>query len=76
VLAGLLIEPLPGLGLTGGFDIHREPKPKGGFHEGDRIPGGDVDVDKRWADFAFRDAYAGFYLDATVLGGILSGLRK
>jgi hypothetical protein len=72
---GLLVEPFPGLGAIGGYHFHREPTLAGGYQIGDRIPGGVVATDKRWADPARRDLFLGLNIDASVLVNLLGKLK-
>lgn len=77
IYAGLLVDPVPGLGLVAGMHFRREPTLAGGFQVGDRVPGGQVATDKRWQDVDFkRDYFIGLDLDAVVLANILKGLAQ
>lgn len=72
---GILIEPLPGLGLVHGIHLHREPVLAGGFAVNDRVPGGTFTTDKRWAEVSGSDAFVGLYVDASNLAKVLKVIQ-
>jgi hypothetical protein len=77
IYAGLLLDPVPGLGFVVGMHFRREPTLARGYQVGDRVPGDEVATDKRWRDVDFdRDYFAGLNLDAAVIANILKGLAQ
>jgi hypothetical protein len=75
IYVGLVFEPYPGVGVIGGYDFHTVATLGGGYKVGDRIPGGQVPIDKRW-QLSSEDWFLGLNIDASVLTKILSLVSK
>jgi hypothetical protein len=72
---GLLFEPFAGFGFTFGHHFHTVPTLAGGYQENDRIPSGQVPVDKRW-EADGRSWFVGLNLDASLFATILGAVTK
>jgi hypothetical protein len=71
VYLGLLLEPYPGIGVTGGAHFQTVESLAGGYQVGDRFSGGGrVPVDRRWM-LNETSGFVGLSLDSSVLTRLL-----
>jgi hypothetical protein len=71
---GLLVEPWPGFGVTGGVHFQTVPSLAGGYVEGDRFPSGEVPVDRRWSAEG-APLFVGLNVDASLLAKMLEAVQ-